>query len=379
MREQMKETTMPAPRSAPVRSRKLPFALPALAALCAAAGIPGSLPASGQTGTAAGKVTPTLAGPYTYGNLALYVVRGASEDDRSYITLDQGLAARTVEVREQGAAAGRDQATVNSVEIHNKSDQWLFLQAGDIVRGGKQDRTIMTDVLLPPHSRPQSIDAFCVERGRWTPAQDGLAFRANPGLVSGAALKRAIQSEKNQSRVWQEVARAEERAVTVAALANDLSNRSPALSRTGTYNAIAQHTTIATKRTEYVNALLPSIRKHKDALGLAVAVNGRMVAADVYASAPLFAALSGKLLESYALEAVLTRDPAKHVPPGREQVTAFLEQTSAAPASTEVVGESMRRSTRETTGVVMYEYRYAAPGVARKTAPVALHKSYVKK
>ena len=38
--------------------------------------------------------------------------------------------------------AGRDQAEVNALEIENRSDQWLFLQAGDIVKGGKQDRTI---------------------------------------------------------------------------------------------------------------------------------------------------------------------------------------------------------------------------------------------
>src|SRR5262245_39292646 len=86
----------------------------------------------------------TLDGPYTHANLAVFIVRGATSDTRTYITLDEGLAARTVAVREQ-TRAGRDRAEVNTLEIDNQSDTWLFLQAGDIVKGGKQDRTIMTD------------------------------------------------------------------------------------------------------------------------------------------------------------------------------------------------------------------------------------------
>jgi hypothetical protein len=205
----------------PTRPR-LAFAVAALAVVCSASGILNKLQASAvsaQAQSSGMSTSVSLEGPYSHGNLAIYVVGGTSDDRRAYLTLDQGLAGRTVEVREKGAGAGQDQAQVNSLEIENKSDKWLFLQAGDIVKGGKQDRTIMTDMVLPPHSKPQSIDAFCVEHGRWTPSQDGLAFKANTGIVSGGSLKRAIQSEKNQSRVWQEVAKTERVAVTVAAAA----------------------------------------------------------------------------------------------------------------------------------------------------------------
>ena len=137
---------------------------------------------SAQTPLAAGF---TLEGPFTHANLTVYVVRGSTSDAREYITLDEGLAARTVAVREKGTRAGQDQAEVNTLEIENRSDKWLFLQAGDIVKGGKQDRTIMTDLTLAPRSAPQPIEAFCVEHGRWTPGRDGLAFLNNPGIVAG--------------------------------------------------------------------------------------------------------------------------------------------------------------------------------------------------
>jgi hypothetical protein len=128
-----------------------------------------------------------------------------------------------------------------------------------------------------------------------------------------------------------------------------------------------------------VNALLPSIRKHKDAVGLAVAINGKMAAADVYASPALFEALSRKLMESYALEALLTSEAGQHAAPTRQQATTFLASLAAAPESKESIGESMHRTTRETSAAVMYEYGLFTSTAGSKRQIVALHKSYLKK
>jgi hypothetical protein len=381
---------MPPPRVRSTLGRSRIFVITALAAMAFAGamwithGILATLHATGQTAPPQAVATPatpvTLEGPFTHANLAIYIVRGASQDSRAYLTLDQGLAARTVDVREIGAGAGRDQSTVNSLEIQNKSDQWLFLHAGDIVKGGKQDRTITTDVLLAPRSKPQTIDAFCVEQGRWTPSRDGLAFKENPGMVAGNSLKHAIQSEKSQSRVWQEVAVAERRAVTVAAAAGSVSPGVAALSSTGTYNAITENKALDGGRGAYVGALLPSLRKYKDAIGVAVAINGRITAADVYRSPSLFEAVSGKLLDSYALEALLARGPDRQSPPpAKQQVTTFLASAAGARAATETVGQSMHRSTRETSDAVMYEYGHVTTAATGRRDVSVLHKSYLKK
>ncbi len=321
-------------------------------------GFPATLHASDQS--APSPLVPlgarvTLEGPYTHENLSVYVVRGSTSDARAYMTLEEGLTARTVAVREKGARAGQDQAEVNKVEIENKSEKWLFLQAGDIVKGGKQDRTIMTDLLLAPRSGPQPIEAFCVERGRWTATRDGLDFRTSPGIVAGASLKRAIQSEKNQSRVWEEVAKAEGHAVKAARAAGESVAADGGLSATGTYNAITQNKTVSASRDAYVRALLPHLQQYDNAIGLAVAINGKVTSADVYRSSALFRRVSGKLLNSFALEALLARDTMQRVTaPEKAQVTAFLSSPAAAPVATETVGDSMQRSTRETEGAVMY-------------------------
>jgi hypothetical protein len=317
----------------------------------------------------------TLEGPFTHENLAVYFVHGSASDARQYITLDEGLAARTVKVREKGTRAGQDRAEVNTLEIENASDSWLFLQAGDIVKGGKQDRAIMTDLTLAPHSGPQPLDAFCVEHGRWAPGRDGLTFMQTPGMVAGTSLKVAIQGEKNQSRVWQEVAKAESRAVTVARAAGDSIAAEARLSSTGTYNAIADNKTVSGNRDAYVTALLPHVRKQNKAIGLAIAINGTVTSADVYASPVLFQRLVGKLLNSYALEALLARDARPRAStPTKQRVTAFLSRPAAARESAETIGGSMHRVTRETDETVMYEY-----GHLREKRAVMVHQSYLKK
>src|SRR5262249_31076847 len=123
------------------------FTLAAIVVLGLVWSAPGRVPvlrASGQPASAPlAALAPgvTLEGPFTHANLSVYVVRGSTRDAREYITLDEGLGAHTVAVREK-TRAGQDRAEVNSLEIENRSDKWLFLQAGDIVKGGKQDRTI---------------------------------------------------------------------------------------------------------------------------------------------------------------------------------------------------------------------------------------------
>ena len=321
---------------------------------------------------------PTLAGPFVHKNLAIYVVRGKTSDGRRFITLDEGLAERTVLVREKGDRAGRDEAAVNELEIENKSDRWLFLQAGDVVRGGKQDRTIAVDVTLGPGSGPQSIDAFCVEHGRWAPKAGGMQFSGNTAIVSGNALKMSIQGEKNQSRVWEEVAKRDRLAARKVAEANPGVQAPMSLSASGTYNAIVDQKEIRSGSEEYVQALAPHLRD-ADAVGIVVAINGRLTAADVYASNALFRKLSKKLLDSYSLDAALSGAPSSlsaH-PPREDAVHAFLAEPTAGQSRSERVGATMHRRTREGKAVVLYEYVDSGRGGPAESS--AVHRSYLSK
>ena len=302
---------------------------------------------------------PQVEKPITQGKLTVYVVRDSRTDPRSYITLDEGLESGAVEVRERGSGE------VNSLEVENSSGKYLFLHVGDIIRGGKQDRTIATDVLIPPRSAPIAVDAFCVEHGRWAAdARAGYAFSANDAMASGAMLKRSIQRAQSQQEVWDAVSVAE---TVVAEYADTPASR---LSSSGTYSAIVEHETLRAEREDYVEAVLPRVLAHEDAVGVVVAINGEIVGADLYRSHELFGKLARKVLDAYAQEAILSGDTPSAAPPTIGAVSRFLEE--GASVTTESLSAMMERRSSENAVADIFEYRFGKDAKS-------LHSSYVKK
>ncbi len=297
-----------------------------------------------------------LLGPFVHANLAIYVVRGQGSDARSYLTLDEGLREGSVSLRET------EEGEVGTLVVENRSDRWLFLHAADVVTGGKQDRTIASDVVVPPHSAPVDIAAFCVEQGRWS--GDTAAFAESRAMASGP-LKLRIQRDQDQSGVWDEVAK---QSVHAAYLAG--SPELASLSSTGTYNAVVQNPALQSKETDAVGALLPEIEAIPDAVGLIAAIGGELAAADVYASPELFRSLAAKLLASYAREAALAPDP-NGAPPRADEAARFLAESGGPADREEQISESMVRKTKESAGAVVFEYHDRGAGL--------LHRSIVTK
>src|SRR5262249_33202613 len=103
----------------------------------------------------------TLGGPFTHRNLQVFLVHRTTQlEGRRYATLSEGLAKGFVVVKETG--------NVQELTVENVSKETtVFLHAGDIVKGGRQDRTVRDDLILPPGSGPAPLAAYCVEHGRW--------------------------------------------------------------------------------------------------------------------------------------------------------------------------------------------------------------------
>ena len=101
-----------------------------------------------------------ISGPYTHKNLTVFLVHGKDLlPGKNFLTLQEALAQKKVRVYET--------KEVNELAIRNLSNQDIYVQAGDIVRGGEQDRMISVDFIVPPRSGRMPIAAFCVESGRW--------------------------------------------------------------------------------------------------------------------------------------------------------------------------------------------------------------------
>ena len=101
-----------------------------------------------------------ISGPFVHENLAIYLVHGNSSGGPVPLTLDEALTKKAAKVHETG--------DVNSLEIENVGDEPIFVQSGDIVKGGQQDRALTASLLLPPRSGRTRVAVFCVEHGRWS-------------------------------------------------------------------------------------------------------------------------------------------------------------------------------------------------------------------
>src|SRR5437773_5252399 len=102
-----------------------------------------------------------LSGPYTHDNLSIFLIHGANQPSaKTFLTLQEALDQKKVVVYETG--------NVNQLAIENFSGEDVYVQSGDIVKGGQQDRVFPDDFVLPKTSGRVPISSFCVEQGRWT-------------------------------------------------------------------------------------------------------------------------------------------------------------------------------------------------------------------
>ncbi len=77
--------------------------------------------------------------------------------------LARALAQKKVIVRETGS--------VSKLTIENLSDEEVYVQAGEIVKGGQQDRVLSMDLVLPPKSG--RVDVGVLLRRERTLAEEG--------------------------------------------------------------------------------------------------------------------------------------------------------------------------------------------------------------
>ena len=236
-------------------------------------------------------------------------------------------------------------AEVNRLILVNNSDRPLILLAGEIVTGGKQDRIVGRDRIVPPHSEPIDLSVFCVEPHRWE--ESSAKFGAAQAMMAQPSVRKQAMAAKDQHQVWNEVARS--RAAIVAAAPPPAA---VALTDSSSYAKTMQNGAVA-GRVDLLAApvarswerTLGELRARK-AVGAVVAVNGEIVWADIFASPGLLEKYWPKLVRSYAAEAVSLQSYRKAASQGDAQ--AFLddfhaqrENVDSDPAvfrNTEIVG-----------------------------------------
>jgi len=301
-------------------------------------------------------------GPIVHENLAVYFIHGKSAPGKVPLTLEEAMATGTVKVRET--------SNVNQLEIENLGDDEVFVQSGDIVKGGAQDRTLKDDIILPAKSGRVNISAFCVEHGRWSRRgnESVATFDSATDAIATKDLKIAVRMKEDQRSVWDKVAAAQ--ASISSALRTDV--RAPA---SPTSMPMTMQSPVVQKSTDAYLADLKKIVDGKpDVIGYAFAINGKVNSADVYASHELFTKLWLKLLRASAIEAVSEYDASKKFPAATVAVVrSALADADSGKASARQLTDRTSVQVKETAHNVVFETR------DRAQSDAWIHRSYMTK
>lgn len=290
---------------------------------------------SNNQGKTPGRPDWRVVEPVVYETVSLFpVLARRSADTTGFITLDEGLTSGDVVVAERGGEMIRrtrgveptgwersygGSAQVNQLVLVHRGKKALLLLAGEVVTGGKQDRVIAKDRIVPPGAEPLPLDVFCVERGRW--AGGSTQFTAAKMMVHPSVREKAAV-DQNQSEVW-------------AAVRGDTSPRGTAATPAGVSGGVvagAVGGVIASEaQSESYVKIYSSARvsgsvenfaeeisrrfaratadlKDEKVIGVVVAYGGEVAWADVFASPALFNSYWAKLLRSYCVEALTRSD-----------------------------------------------------------------------
>ena len=236
---------------------------------------------------------------------------------------------------------------------------------GEVVLGGQQDRTLGRDTIVLAGKRDVPVTVFCVEHGRWTGRSEfeasaptvasaeirasaqngefyaareaagvssslgqasGSGIAAGPGGRSAGSARGDVAQQAAGSQIAQ-IGRANRMAARIPANAAEQASRSNSVgdaqqkvwakvaeknarlkteSSTGSYRrALSLAGGDARKSVPaYVTALSSSLGSDPHLVGVVAAINGKVVAADLFADPALFRKLWPKLLRSYASDAV---------------------------------------------------------------------------
>ena len=304
----------------------------------------------------------TISRPVTYQNLAIYLIRGKDVlPGKKFLPLQEALEQKKAIVHETGS--------VNELAVENVAhDSEVFIQAGDIVKGGRQDRVLAYDLIVPAQSGKVPLASFCVEAGRWQGRgqENTRQFSGSSGQLPGKALRLAVSSARQQGQVWQKVK--EQQAKLGKRLNRNVADpRSPS-----SLQLTLEDKELNAKVNAYVAKLARCVGGTRDVIGFAVTINGKLEGAEVYGSSALFLKMWPKLLRAAAVDAFTEQQQGRRYELAEiDEVKAFLAEGSTGKRTDTDVNRRIRVTTRQGEVALCIEAR------DRDHKGALVHRSYI--
>ena len=267
--------------------------------------------------------------------LQVFALRWPSESRLGYHTLDEAMAAGSLEVTEISEGG-----SVPTLSVTNKSDRMAFLMAGEQLIGAKQNRVLNVSMMVPPSTTLQ-IPVSCVEGGRWHRRSAKFAsgssmshgkLRKMMSIQTHLGLRSARSPVSDQGAVWGEVSRK--------------------LSAMGSSSPSEAFDQVYQDNAARLNDLGARLQPPEGSHGVIFVVAGQIEGADLFDQPATLAKLWVKVVRAYALDAMEAQ--AVDTPPlATDDVSRWLQ--SAASAKTESypspgIGSDVRLETSALSG-----------------------------
>lgn len=228
---------------------------------------------------------------FTYKNLRLYPIYAKESFNQQfkhvgkYTPLKEALEKKKVVIREKS-----DGGTVNTLTIQNVSKDTIIIICGEVIKGGKQDRIINQDIVLPPNSPKMDLSVFCVEAGRWSARSTGTQFSGYHN-VGSLSLRKVVEKESTQGKVWDKV--------------SEFNTKNSTVNATQTYTAMNNNSDYVKQVNEYTKFFKDKLEKEQNLIGVLIVSGNKVLGCDMFATSDLFRQNLDNLLASYATEAIL--------------------------------------------------------------------------
>jgi hypothetical protein len=248
-------------------------------------------------------------------NVTVFPIFNPGNGNLQYTTLDEAMAAGSVEVTEVNEVG-----SVPNLKVTNSGEIPILIFEMEELIGAKQNRILNTSVLVAAKSSV-TIPVSCVEANRWH--YSSRSFKASE-THAPSKLRRSMKNTINenlrvynthaadQGEVWAEV--------------DSYRRKAGICSRASSDDTGALKDAFDVKKSS-LDAILAGIKPLPGQNGMAVFINGELVGMDYVSSEDTFARLHDKLLRGYAMDAVLEQGEPRLVNEGEviELIRAVME------------------------------------------------------
>ncbi len=223
----------------------------------------------------------------THQNMGVFPVFAETAASSQYLSLDEALENRFIEITEVSEAGD-----VPNLKVKNQAEIAILILAGEELVGAKQNRIVNASFLIGG-GRIVDIPVSCVEQGRWRYCSkefSSVKRMGSPILRKGVhedvlhSIGAGMGFRADQGRVWEEVAAK--------------SARMSVRSETGAMSDIYE------SYEEQLRAYTEKFSQAENQKGILVSINDEIIGLEIFDSSDSLRKYFEKMIYSYALDAI---------------------------------------------------------------------------